>query len=282
MGIASFVRRHPVSTYFGLAYVVSYGVGAVVEGPALLRGETPPKLDGLLLFPILIVGVALAGVGLTALVGGRAGLRDLRARLGRWRVGARWYAVLLLPPALILAVLLLLRAAVAPAFAPNVFPLGILFGLAPGFLEEIGWTGYAYPRMRAARGPLAAALLLGVLWGLWHLPVVDSLGAAWPHGASWPAFALAFVALVTAMRVLIAWVYCNTGSVLLAQLLHASSTGSLVMLGAARVSPAQEAAWYAIYAAVLWGVVAVVVAVYGVGLARGPRPAAAATEHAVN
>jgi len=68
---------------------------------------------------------------------------------------------------------------------------------------------------------------------------------------------------MTAMRVLIAWVYSSTNSVLLAQLLHASSTGSLVVFSRARVTAAQELLWYAIYAAALWLVVAIVLATFG-------------------
>ena len=74
---------------------------------------------------------------------------------------------------------------------------------------------------------------------------------------------------MTAMRVLIAWAYCNTKSLLLSQLLHASSTGSLVVFSPPHVTAAQESLWYALYAAVLWlvvAVVAVVAAKYGKGL----------------
>jgi uncharacterized protein len=98
-------------------------------------------------------------------------------------------------------------------------------------------------------------VVLGLLWGLWHLPVVDSLGAASPHGQALPLFLVAFVLVLTSLRVLIAWIYTRTGSLLLAQCTHASSTGFLVMLGAAHVTSAQEALWYAIYGALL-GVVA--------------------------
>jgi membrane protease YdiL (CAAX protease family) len=76
--------------------------------------------------------------------------------------------------------------------------------------------------------PFRGAMLLGILWGIWHLPVIDFLGAATAHRAAWFPFFLAFTAAMTAIRVIIAWVYSNTRSLPLAQLLHISSTGSLV------------------------------------------------------
>ena len=107
-------------------------------------------------------------------------------------------------------------------------------------------------------GNLTGAVVLGLLWGLWHLPVVDSLGAASPHGGSLPAFFLAFVLALTALRVLIAWIYLRTGSLPMAQCMHASSTGFLVVLGAQHVTPSQEALWYAAYGVML-GVVALAI-----------------------
>ena len=97
-----------------------------------------------------------------------------------------------------------------------------------------------------------------MLWGTWHIPVIDYLGTSTPHGAYWFPFFLAFAAAMTAMRVLIAWIYSHANSVLLAQLLHASSTGSLVIFSPPRVTAAQEVLWYAVYAAILWLVVAVI------------------------
>jgi membrane protease YdiL (CAAX protease family) len=276
MNVQAFVRRHPVATYFGMTYTISWVGAFLVVAPKLIRGEAIPQLDGALMFPVMLLGPSLAGITLTALVDGRSGLRDLFARMGRWRVRPQWYAAaLLIPPALILVVLLVLRTLASPVFAPHLFPLGFSFGLVAGFFEEIGWTGYAFPKMRAQSSALTASLLLGVLWGLWHLPVVDYLGAASPHGAYWLPYFLAFVAVVSAMRVLIAWVYSNTSSVLLAQLMHASSTGFLAMLSPSPISPAREALWYAVYAAVLWGAVALVAATYGKRLVRKPMPAAA-------
>jgi len=272
MKIRAFIQRYPVGVYFGLVFLLSYGGFVVVDGPKLARGATIQPLDALLLFPVLVVGVGLIGIILTAIVDGRAGLRDLFAHMGRWRVNAGWYAAaLLIPPVLILTVLSGLSKLISPAFAPGFFPLGVVFGLFPAFFEEIGWTGFAFPKMRGElknRSVLATGVLLGALWGLWHAPVVDYLGAAAPHGVYWLPFFLGFIALVTAIRVLIVWIYSNTQSVLLAQLMHFSSTGCLVMLSAAHASPAQETLWYAIYAAALWIVVALVVAIYGKNLVR--------------
>jgi len=107
-----------------------------------------------------------------------------------------------------------------------------------------------------------------LLWSTWHLPVVDFLGVATPHGRSWLSFFLAFTAAMTAIRVLICWVYANTRSVLSAQLLHISSTSSLVVLSPPRVNPAQEVTWCLLYALTLWLVVAIVLGIYTKALAR--------------
>lgn len=258
MSVTSFIRRRPLACYFGLAYLIS-AVALAVIGLPKLHGAASRPMTSLLMFPAMVVSVGLTGIVLTAVIGGREGLRALRSRFRR-AVERRWLAVLFIPPAAILAVLGGLSLAVSPRFTPQFFVFGIAAGVMAGFCEEIGWTGFAYPRMQARFGWLPAALLLGVLWGLWHLPVVDSLGAASPHGRYWPEFFAAFVAILVALRVLIAWTYVHTGSLRMAQLLHASSTGFLVIFGAPRVTAAQEALWYFLYAAVLWAVVITVVA----------------------
>jgi membrane protease YdiL (CAAX protease family) len=266
----SLIRRCPLICYFVLAYALA-GIALLVIGlPKLDRSGGRP-MTALVMFPIMCVGVGAIGIALTAATEGRAGLREVRSRLTR-RVGRRWLLVLALPPLAILAVLGGLEAGVSSSYAPGFLVFGVAAGALAGFFEEFGWTGFAYPRMRARFGALGGALLLGVLWGLWHFPVVDSLGAASPHGRYWPEFFAAFVAAILALRVLIAWVYVNTGSLRMAQLLHASSTGFLVILGAPAATPGQEAIWYLAYAGVLWVVVIIVVALQGSSLSgRLPR-----------
>ncbi len=222
------------------------------------------------MFPAMLLGPCLTGVFMTKMVDGNSGLRDLFRRTFRQRVPLHWYAALLIPPTLVLAVLFCLERFVSPAYAPNSFLIGIFFGVPAGFLEEIGWTGYAFPRMRSRPNALAASVVLGLLWAAWHLPVVNYLGTATPHGSYWLSFFLVFTVAMTAMRVLICWMYANTASVLLAQLMHVSSTGSLVIFSATRVTAAQEVMWYGLYGASLWLIVGIVATLYRNSLTRRP------------
>jgi uncharacterized protein len=239
-----------------------------VAAPHRLRGEAIPKFAGLMMFPAMLLGPGAVSIFLTWFVDGTDGLRDLFLRVRRVRIPSRWYAPLLIPPVLVLTVLFVMKTFVSSVFAPNRFFVGVGFGFVAGFFEEIGWMGYAFPKMHRPDNALAPAILLGLLWGAWHIPVIDYLGTTTPHGAYWLPFFLAFTAAMTAIRVLIAWVYSNTQSVLLAQLLHASSTGSLVVFSPPGVTAAQESLWYAIYAAVLWLVTAIIVTIYGKNLRR--------------
>jgi membrane protease YdiL (CAAX protease family) len=104
-----------------------------------------------MLFPMLL-GPCIAGIAMTAIVDGRSGLRGLLSRMVAWRLSGRWYAALFILPVLILAVPLSLSILISQDFAPACFSLGIAGGLFGGFLEEIGWTGYAFPRMQSRYG----------------------------------------------------------------------------------------------------------------------------------
>jgi len=219
------------------------------------------------MFPAMLLGPSIAGLVLTKAIHGTEGLRVLSARVRR--IGSvRWLATFVIPPGLVLAVLFGLKMFGSPAFEPNLFPMGLTFGCMAGFFEEIGWTGFAFPAMRLRRNPFGAAVSLGLLWAAWHIPVIDYLGAATPHGKFWLPFLLAFAGAMTAMRVLICWVYANTESVLLAQMLHASSTGALAVLSPAHVSAGEEVLWYGVYAVLLWITVGIIVMRWGTALVK--------------
>jgi membrane protease YdiL (CAAX protease family) len=179
----NFVARRPAIAYFALTFALSWLGAFAVAAPHLLRGEAIPKFAGLMMFPAMLLGPSAVGILLTWFIDGGSGLRDLFSRMGRVRVPAGWYAALLIPAVLVLTVLYFMQTFVSPNFAPNRFLIGISFGFVAGFFEEIGWMGHVFPKMRGPDNALVPAILLGLLWGAWHIPVVDYLGTSTPHGA---------------------------------------------------------------------------------------------------
>lgn len=256
MSLKQLIERYPLLTYFGLTYGLAWG------GILLIVWTFTSSADDASTARVAIVGLpmllapGLAGIALTAVIEGRAGLRALGSRLGHWRVPARWYALALaLLPTVLLAILSVLALVVSPNFAP-VFSLLGLAGLAAGFLEEMGWTGFATPRLLARWSPLKVGLGLGLVWGLWH-GLADYVIRGSPLGAFWPVTFGLFVLPLTAWRVLMVWVYAHTRSGLVAQLMHFSYTGSLMMfVPLARISYTQDALIYAALTATLWAGVA--------------------------
>ncbi|MDH3492469.1 MAG: CPBP family intramembrane metalloprotease [Acidobacteriota bacterium] len=268
MNNRSVIRRYPLVFYFALAYLISWGGSFLVGGPKFLRGEPLDLDDTLMMAPIMLAGPFIAGIAMTLLCDGRNGIRELFSRMIRWRVGMRWYAAaLLIFPILILLVLISLAAIVSTDFAPRFIAFGITAGVFAGFVEETGWMGFAYPKMEESFGVWRATIVLALIHGSWHV-MADFLGSFAAHGIYWlPRFIFMWFIAMTAMRVLLVWIYRNTGSLLLAQLTHASSTGFLVMLGPA-VSPANEMIWFAVYAVVLWIPALIVIAKFGTSLGR--------------
>ena len=273
MTLKAWLRRHPLSGYFALAYGVSWGgILIIVAATGFNLAELRP-LDTGLIFMSMLLGPSAAGLALTALLEGREGMSRLGARVVHWRVGLRWYgAAVMTMPLLLLAVLWPLSVLFDPAFAPRFqWPL-FAIGLVAGSFEEIGWTGFATPHLLARHQLVFAGLSLGLLWALWHVLVdyrqnFNSLGTDWLL-----QFAVFYVAALTAYRVLMTWVYANTQSLLLAVLMHASYTGWLFVLYPA-TSLERGLVWQTVLAVALW-VVVVTVATLTAGFARrDSRPA---------
>lgn len=211
-----------------------------------------------------LFGPTVAAVIVVAAAEGKTGLKDLLGWILRWRVGLRWYVIALGLP----AVLALVTARLHLLFgAPSPVQLGqlsilepILFVLVLG--EEIGWRGYALPRLLATRSMLSASLILGVLWGAWHLPTFFIPGMP-QHSIPFSAFML----LTTAYSVLFTWIYVHTaGSVLIATLFHGAINfcQGFFLSG---IDPARE---YWLLAFVWWVAALVVLVVTGTTFVRKP------------
>lgn len=226
VGVRAIVRRYPTTTFFLLAFLVTWAVWV----PNVLA---PDSVAGTLA-PFWTYGPATAAVIVAALTGT---LRDLGARLVRWRVGWQWYAVVLLGPAAFYATLAALHAVFGwsgELDQPNglraaligFLPLFLTLVLTDGLGEETGWRGFALPRMLERTGPMLASLVLGVVWALWHLPLFWTVGN--------PNYGEAFVIMLIelpAMSVLYTWLFQHTaGSALLAILFHASGSVAVITL----------------------------------------------------
>ncbi len=283
--ITNFIKRHPLPTYFALTFAISWGgMLLVIGGPGGIPGNGE-ETEALLPLGILamVLGPSVAGIVLTGLVYGRTGLRALLSRLFKWRVGARWYAVALLTAPLLELTTLLALLPTSPVFLPGIFATddkvslllaGIAAGLVAGIFEELGWTGFAVPELRLRHGVLTTGLIVGFLWGAWHYLV-----AFWASGDSSGAFSMSlflpqflfYVGVLPVYRVLMVWVYDRTESLLVAMLMHASLTASvLFFFMPLAISGVPLLTWYLVMTAVLWGIVgAVAVANHG-QLSRQP------------
>ena len=238
-GLRAWLRQHPLTGFFVLAYVFS----TLVSLPYILFvwGLSPnDMMAGFMLKQW--VGPALAAMVMAVVMGGRPGLRELRASGRLWRVGWPWYiSVLVVPPLLILAGVLLVLGgpATPPAVGPGLIAsyagYFVLVFFAVGLPEELGWRGFALPRLQARFGPLGGTLILGALWAGWHLPffLTPDHGGG-PHvdlAAVATNFAI-FAGMVVLMAIPFTFVYNRTGgSVFMSALLHAAiDTPQLVWL----------------------------------------------------
>jgi membrane protease YdiL (CAAX protease family) len=224
--LRSWIVRHPIATFLVLVYATTTLLVFVPKGltePGLLPGGATPH--GVL---VNVLGSAVPAFIVTALVSGKAGVRDLARRSFRWRVPLRWYLISLLAPLLIFLISVtilygfaLLRALVQnwlllfTAFLPALAIMILLNNVA----EEIGWTGFVFARFQDRHGPLRAALLTTVFFWLFHV------SSFYVDTRSWPTTALVlgiFLLPQLGSRLIAGWLYNSAGSsVLIAGLFHA-------------------------------------------------------------
>jgi len=214
MALIQTLKRYPVLTYFVLVFVLTWAFWI----PLAIARETTS-------FPFVVFAAlgnitpSLVGILLTALFSGKSGLGELFRRLGQVRVPLIWYAVVLLLPLLwpvALGVTTLLGLATI-TFTFSV--VGFLGSFVAGLGEELGWRGFALPRMQTRQPALSASLLIGIAWGLWHLPLLIAQGL--PLTAAGLVQFSFFLLYIIPLSALYTWVYNNTkGSLFLMVLFH--------------------------------------------------------------
>jgi uncharacterized protein len=240
--LRSWVIRHPIVTFLVLVYATTAALVFVPKAltePGLLPGGATPH--GIL---ENVLGSAAPAFIVTALVAGKAGVRDLARRSFRWRVPLRSYLISLFAPLLILLIAITILYGLAPlralaqnwvllftAFVPALAIMILLNNVA----EEIGWTGFTFARLQDRHGPLRAALLTTVFFWLYHVP------STYVETRSWATTALVlgiFLLPHLGSRLITGWLYNSAGSsVLIAGLFHAmhnaivNATGLVAVIG---------------------------------------------------
>jgi len=274
-------KKHPLLTYYFVTFLISWGGVVLVSGGSGRITSEPSDVPFLPLYFITVGGPLLASLLLTGLYNGKKGYRELLSRLIKWRVPARWYAVALFAAPLSVFAALFALTLTSQVFMPGIFssgnnPVALAFGLPGGnkimlllfvlglglfnsFVEEVGWTGFATPKLLLNHRLIASGLNLGITWGLWHL-LSNFIGSAEAAGAvPLPLYlSVMLLSFLPPFRILMVWVYKHTGSLLMAVLMHASLDVFWILSMPVAITGGERMTWYIVWAAVLWGLVAIV------------------------
>lgn len=268
---AGFLKRHSLVIGIILMFTLTWPIDLANSGIVPIQ------------FPFIVYlflgwGFIFASVIMTRLTLGKDGVVALLKRYVQWRVGWKWYlAAFLLAPSLIVLAVYINAALVGvpPDFstvmAHKIFGGAVYlpFFILPFFLvdliangEEIGWRGYVLPRLQAKYSALTSTLILGVIWGFWHLP---------KYLSHWNTVSFAwFMVHTMAYAVILTWLYNNTkGSLLLVAISHASSNTAGVFMPMANTVSSENMGAYIIF--VLLEVITAVMIIIVTGTERFSR-----------
>lgn len=227
------MKKHPLIWFYILAFGISWlGWMPVVLGSHGIAPFDSPFFQVLLLLPA--VGPALAAWIVTATTGGKPAVQNLFGKLLRWRVSPAWYLAALCGPAVLLFTgqsltrwLGLSAAGAAPQGSRLAAAIpALILALLSNPWEEVGWRGFALPRLQMRQSALLASLVIGALWGLWHLPLFFWAGNPM---AEYP-FLPWFISTI-AQAIVYTWLYNSASeSLLIPALFHVAfnTTGALI------------------------------------------------------
>jgi membrane protease YdiL (CAAX protease family) len=220
------LRKAPLLVVVFLA--VTFALTWLAFLPLILRRTHMESTTGILLLVLGGGAPSITAFVLAALSAGREGVRSLWRGGTRWRVGARWYAAVLIIPGLASGAAWAVAAAVGaepPPFNPLIPAL--ISGLLAGMLEEFGWSGLAFPALQARYGLLRAGVAMGCIVAVWHLPFFLTPGTTQSRSSF-----LVFLLTLIPARIIFGWIYNGSGgSILLTVVLHASGNAWSEVLG---------------------------------------------------
>ncbi len=219
--LAGLIQERPLASFFVLAYAISW----ILWLPLVVSGDGSPTGFGVVLVLLGSLVPSSVAIVLVGVIHGKPGVRKLLRRLLIWRVGIGWWVAVVLVSALGvgavgLSVLLGGDSPDVTVAIPGAVVL-LLLSIFPGSAggEEIGWRGFALPHLQAVRSALGASVVLGVAWGVWHLPLYLTGADMRPLSLFAP-----WVVLTVAASIILTWMYNGTGgSLLIVVLFHAAS-----------------------------------------------------------
>ncbi|EFV93155.1 Abortive infection protein [Dietzia cinnamea P4] len=208
-----FIRRHLLPTFFVLANLLSWIAWAPYVLSETALGVLPVTLNSIVgVLPGAYLGPIFSAFLVTAVTEGRAGVRSWIGRLLRWRVPGRWYAVALLgvPGGMLLTGFAFSGGEIhAPSLmALSMYvPLLLFQFVTTGLAEEPGWRDFALPRLQDRFSPLAASMILGPIWALWHVPLFFTEWGGYPD-ASWTR-ATSFLLFCLGFNLVMTWIFTS-------------------------------------------------------------------------
>jgi uncharacterized protein len=243
------VSRAPIIAFAVVAFAISWAIWLpLIAGPCTNWGAR-----AWFIYYAGVVGPTIAAF-LCGAAGAPASPRVLVHRLIRWEVHPGWYAAAILLPIAVRGLAVAIVMALQNDFgtvlfrpAESIARIAILMVLLVPF-EEVGWRGYALPILQRRYSPLVSSVIVGGIWGLWHLPLAWACTGFQQSGDPWTYMA-SFLATIIPLSCLMTWLFNRTReSVLLASLFHISvnvadfglvlpsRTGNLVLLGTTIIS----------------------------------------------
>jgi membrane protease YdiL (CAAX protease family) len=230
-GVRELIRKRPVASYATFIVVWTWIFMAVIIAAVPIDPiEGPQFVHVALVF--FVASPSVFGLLFTRIVDGKQGIRALFSRAGRWRVSPIWYAtsLLLIPVIVGVGVLIqgLLGADITSIDLLGNLAFAVPISLLAAVMEEFGWRGFMLPRLLRDHGALKAALIVGVVWALWHAPI-NYLGLSKYGVRAIPILLVLFVVPIV-QTVIMTWIHNSTRqSMLMMILTHFSITGGFIV-----------------------------------------------------